>query len=1367
MCFNTQRSYITIAITLLGFALASSGASAQSPLTTAQKEFFESRIRPVLAQDCYECHSTATKQKGGLNLDHRSAWQAGGDSGPVIVPGKPDQSSLIQAIRHLDEDLAMPKSGAKLDDAIIKDFVQWVAMGAPDPRDTAPSPAQIAKDQDWDAVLERRKAWWSFQAITNPKPPVSSDEEHPVDRFMEQRREAAGLDRNPKASATVLLRRLSFALIGLPPTPDQIDNFSRAYASNPKRAFDQQVDELLASPQFGERWARHWMDWIRYAESHGSEGDPRITNAHLYRDYLIRALNDDIPYNQLVREHVAGDQLEQPRINQTLGINESLIGTAHWRMVFHGFAPTDALDEKVRFTDDQINVFSKAFLGLTVSCARCHDHKFDAISQKDYYAFFGIFGSTRPSRKAIELPETLNRHRHTLASLKPTIRDAIADDWLQSLDTLSERLLSSTTSKEDKDPFLHPLQSMQQSEATADDWTDVSSQWEITDREWKDHMARDYVRRWHLGNSRDQAQWFTEGTGLENGSTHTGDFSLFGEGEQAVSGIHPQGTFTHLISSKHGGILTSPDFTLDDDYEVWLRIKGDNRSMSRYVVYNYPRNGTVYPVREMGNNKSSWHWERYNVDYWRGDDIHIEVTTGADAPLLTKSEPRSWFGIQEAVIVKRGTPLPPTQPRRFLAPIMKETQAIKAMNADHLANAYRQAIEKAIKAWKAATLTDDQAELLEACRHRQLLPNQVSQLKNAQPLLTRYRELENDIPVATRIPTIAEWVAHDQPLYDRGNHKRPLERVPRRFLESIDPKPYDGELSGRRELAEDVLRSDNPLTRRIIVNRIWLHLFGQGIVKTPDNFGRLGALPSHPDLLEHLATYFSENAQWSLKRLIRYLVTTDTWQLTSEPSEAARAQDPSNDLLSHFSVRRLEAEAIRDSLLHVSGRLDPTAFGNPINGNEPRRSIYVNVIRNRLDPFLTAFDAPVPFSAHGRRNITTVPGQSLTMMNSNFVVTTARSWGHALAQSAQEQGLEVTIASAWQKAFGRRPTPAEIRDTTEFITHQGTQYETFEEAISKERESLDQTEAKLTDLLNKARERVRPHPSSTKSTKSTESTESASNFLGPISEWTFDQDTQDTVGDLHLTLNGKAQIKDSALILDGRDSFAASPPLGKDLHTKTLEIWVQLDNLDQRGGGAMSLQTIGGAIFDSIVYAERESRRWLAGSNNFARTQDFQGVEEKTAHDAPVHFVIVYDHSGSITGYRNGVLYGKAYRAEGPTRFEKGKAEVVFGIRHGSPTAGRMLSGRILEARLYDRALTSDEIAAAASKKSDYVSQSDLIAALTPEEQAHWKTLSVSKDNLTASVNRQAEIAPQSGRDEVWTDLALAIFNMKEFIYVR
>ena len=431
--------------------------------TTEQVEFFEKNIRPALAEHCYECHNSSDKAKGGLALDWRGGLAKASASGPVIVAGKPDESLLLRAIRHEDKELKMPKDGPKLSSLVIGNFETWIMMGAPDPRSKQPSKADIAKATSWETTRERRKQWWSFQPIRSPALPKVNGEwaQTDIDRFIQAASEAEGLSPAGNAEPHALIRRLSFVLTGLPPTPEETAAFVQVAEGDRRAAIVNAVERLLASPHFGERWARHWMDWVRYAESLGSEGDPAIPNANQYRNYLIRALNADVPYDQLLREHIAGDLLAKPRLNMKLGLNESAIGPAHYRFVLQGFAPTDALDELVRTTENQIDVVSKAFLGLTVSCARCHNHKFDPISQEDYHAFYSIMTSCRPAMVNIDTSARQETNRAKLAELKPRIRAALAEKWLAETGTISEQILQPSAewkkAIEDAKDFRNPL----------------------------------------------------------------------------------------------------------------------------------------------------------------------------------------------------------------------------------------------------------------------------------------------------------------------------------------------------------------------------------------------------------------------------------------------------------------------------------------------------------------------------------------------------------------------------------------------------------------------------------------------------------------------------------------------------------------------------------------------------------------------------------------------------------------------------------------------------------------------------------------------------------------------------------------------
>jgi hypothetical protein len=1342
----------------------SDNARAADKLSNEQIEFFEARIRPVLIEQCYSCHNSTTTAEGGLAIDQRVATLKGGDGGAIIVPGKPAESRLLAILRYEVDGLKMPQGGVKLSDSVIADFEKWIGMGAPDPRETAPLADELARATAWETVIKKRKKWWSFQPIQSFSPPVVQDtkwSEHPLDKFVLAKLEEQQLKPNDMADPPTLVRRLFFVLIGLPPGPDEVETWT-AKIKQPN-GYAELVNHLLNSPHFGERWARHWMDWIRYADSHGSEGDPAIDNGWLYRDYLIRALNADVPFDQLVREHVAGDLLEQPRINATLGINESMIGPAHWRMVFHGFAPTDALDEKVRFTDDAINAFSKAFLGLTVSCARCHDHKFDPISQKDYYALFGVLGSCRPGRNVIDTREKLDQNREQLLQLKPQIRAAMVQAWLDAESKLKATLLDHNglvSQAKKPNQLLHPWfalrDEMNGGSSFTDAWQKQVGAWKSDRQQRSEHVRRDYWRRWDLtSTSNDYANCFRAGTGLPSKPSTAGEFAIAVSGENALNGIYPSGVYSHRISAKHPARLSSGKLRLDADCDLWLKVIGDGGASARYVVEDYPRSGTVFPVARLANE---WRWQQFDLTYWNGDEIHLELVTGRDAPLLVNNEDRSWFGVSEAVIQKKGEPGPPAASRDFLDAIFDEALKNPPKSFDELAELATRTILTAAQAWQAGAATDAQVHLLDACLKQGLLTNKLDDLPAAKPLVAEYRRLEDQIVVPTRVPGLEETVGRDQPLFARGNHKQPLADVPRRFLEAIDATPYQTPLSGRRQLAEDLLRNDNPLTRRVIVNRLWQHVFGRGLVATPDNFGRLGSEPTHPELLDFLATRFAEQ-RWSIKETLRFLVTSKTWQVSSRPSAQALRVDADNRLLSHAFVRRLEAEAIRDSLLTVSGSLNRDLFGSPINGNSSRRSVYVRVTRNQLDPFLRAFDFPEPFSATGRRDVTNVPAQSLTLMNDERVGSLASIWAVKLLADKQLKTDEGRLQSMFVAAFGRPAQTTEISRALTHLAESRSRQVTLVADAKKLRDQIDQQQVAIQQLIGPTRSRLLEAAKK----KMAGTVQAVSK---PIGRWEFESDLQDIAGTLHGESRGGAKLEGGALVLK-QQGYVVTAPLKQAITAKTLEAWVQLDHLGQGGGGVMTIQTPNGNVFDSIVFAEQSPRQWLAGSNGFARTQSFNGPADQDAVNRAVHVAIAYHDDGLIVGYRDGLPYGKPYQSKGPFEFKAGQAVISFGVRHLPAGGNRMLSGRILRAQLYDRALTADEVQASSRTVPYYVSEAQVIDALTADARAAVDLARKKLAVLEADLAALGPI-PESLNDQViWTDLAHALFTFQEFIYLR
>lgn len=1278
-------------------------------IPSGQLEFFESKIRPVLVQDCYECHRTGGKKKGGLALDHRAAMVEGGDSEDLFDFDHPEQSYLIRVLRHQEKGMEMPKDGVKLDDRVIADFVKWIGMGAPDPRDQPPSNEELEEEMSWEQVRERRKGWWSFQPVRKITPPPG--EGTVIDRFIDRQIKGAGLTAADPADDRILIRRLSFALRGLPPSIEEVNRFLADRASG---RWSRLVDRFLASPDFGERWARHWMDWIRYADSHGSEGDPLIPNAWRYRDYLIRALNDNVPYDLLVREHLAGDLLDEPRLKD--GINESALGTAHLRMVYHGFAPTDALDEKVRFTDDQINVVTKAFQGLTVSCARCHHHKFDAISQEDYYALFGIFGSTKPGVVRVDAVDE-EALRSDMEKMKERLWHAKLTEWQAMIPALTERFLN----REVKGPVGEDLLFLRVWQEGSNDFSSFLKQ-----------LAP-------AGPEGFRFQWRGEALGgwKTHGEVRKASRAIAVEGDGVISGIHPPGLSSRELSSKDRGILLSPQIEVEGEDELWLRVRGGGNAVVRYAVQNYPRNGTVFPFTQLKDGK--WRWIRHDLDYWKGDRIHLEITTARDQAVLAGNDERSWFEIAEAAIVKRGQGSPADVAREGMKSHLQSLHREGDSNKEF----FERLLGDALAAARQDRLSEQQAVLLDDLLQTGVLPNLAA---GQGELVATYRTLEHQLAVPLRAPGVWEADPHDQEFFERGNHKKPGDPVKRRYLEVLGSAPYESKLSGRLELADDFLRPDNPFTARVIVNRVWHHLFGTGIVRTVDNFGRLGEPPSHPDLLDHLASEFVADG-WNLKNLIRKLVTTRAWTRASVPGPGAREKDPDNRLLSHYPLRRLEAEAIRDSLLRVSGGLDETRYGRGVEGRSLRRSVYLSTIRNRLDPFLQTFNAPVPLGGTGRREETNVPAQSLLLLNSDWVADLATKWGNGLTGESRED----IVRNAYETAFSRPPTPAERDGALAFMTLMESERkegqsrrEEVGRLIEEELAEIARLEAVGRAGLNLEIQVPRDRPQ-------------------PLAVWDFEGNARDRVGALHGKLHGGATIVGGRLRVGPEQGYFTSAPLDRDLGEKTLQVLLQLEDLQQRGGGALGVQTLDGHTFDSIVFAEKDQGQWLAGSEYFRRTQGVGGSPEITANGEPVWITITYRKDGQIEIYRNAAPYGKPYRKGPLPLFKKGQAQVIVGNRHGEPAVSRLLHGWINEARVFDRALSPDEVGRSIGMKVP-PSREEIRKNLTLAQRAALEKAESRLVDLRARQKELARVAPPSSP---FVDLVHALFNSKEFIYVR
>ncbi|MDX1951684.1 MAG: DUF1553 domain-containing protein [Verrucomicrobiota bacterium] len=744
--------------------------------TSDAEEFFEKQIRPVLVEHCYRCHSAGSEKiKGGFTLDSRESILKGGDSGSAVVPGDADKSLLIQAIRHSHPDLKMPKE--KLADGQIKALEKWIQIGLPYP---SAASSENSSTNHWSLKPVRK--------VTVPSPKSATAKSTEIDRFILAKLEQQGLRQVKPADRTTLIRRASYGLTGLPPTPAEVDAFVKDSSAN---AYEKLIDRLLASPHYGEQWGRHWLDVVRYADTSGCNSDFPVPSAFKYRNYVIDSFNQDKPYDQFIKEQLAGDLLpfrnDQERFEQTIATGYLAIARRFGSRA----------NEFHLTIEDIIDNMGKAMLGMSLSCARCHNHKFDPISAKDYYALYGIFNSTRYAFPGTEI-------------------------------------------------YKHP---------------------------------KDFI------------------------------------------------------------VLAAPE------------------EAARVAAY-----------------------EKELADL----DDRIEQLT------------------QERNQVER----------------------FEKLKAENKTDTSPEASQK-----KRRTLVEVKADLEDA--------------------RTRQRRLEARPPAAERAYAVSEGKIENAKLHRKGDPGKLGDEIQRGFVKSLGggdlPKAYPA--SGRRELADWIASPHHPLTARVMVNRIWQHHFGKGIVQTPNDFGTRGKLPTHPELLDYLANYFCENG-WSIKAMHKLVMLSQTYQLATEDHLNPADRDVNNDYLAHFSRRRLSAEELRDSLLAIGGNLDRSrGMGHPFPSEQewkytqhtpfiavyetPRRSIYLMQQRIKKQPFLEIFDGADPNAPTGERPLSTTALQALYFMNNEFMEQQADHLAVRIGMA--ERSNEDRITFAFRLLFGRSPKRDEIRMGDEFI----------------------------------------------------------------------------------------------------------------------------------------------------------------------------------------------------------------------------------------------------------------------------------------------------------------------------------------------
>ncbi|GIW88148.1 MAG: cytochrome c [Isosphaeraceae bacterium] len=925
------------------------------------RAFFEAKVRPLLIDRCQKCHG-AEQAKSGLRLDSRAGMEAGGESGPAVVPGKPQESLLIEAVRQTGSLRMPPKE--RLSEAEIEVLERWVEQGAVWPGEVGEAGGRVASAGTLDeAELAERARHWSFRPIEPVEVPAVRDEQWPtnaIDRFLLAAMEAAGVRPAGPADRRTLIRRLTFDLIGLPPTVAEVEAFVNDGRPD---AYERLVDRLLASPHYGERWGRHWLDLVRYAETAGHEFDYEIPLAWRYRDYVVRALNEDLPYDRFVREHLAGDLDPAPRRDQVTGRNESILGTGFLWLGEGVHSPVDLREEQVRRLDNQIDVVGKAFLGLTLACARCHDHKFDPIRQADYAALAGYFKSTRQQYAFLDR-ETAGRE--TLRSLRDELVEVAWEGWRSDW-------------------------------ARAGGGTGAGG------------SAGDGVVVFEDFEGGTLEPWHASGEAFESPAEAT-----VRVGADALVVVPAGVAHSARISERLSGVLRSPTFTIEQNY-IQYRVAG--------------RGGRIQLIIEG--------FEKIRDPLYGG--LAIRVDHG-DAMVTVVQDVRPWRGRRAYIELADGA----------VADFTGETTRL--VGGDGFVGL------------DAVWFTNDAAAVGggEGLPVRYPLEGLGGE---GAALLSRFREAETALGEPTLGLAAVDGTGEDEHVLIRGNPRTPGPAVARRFLSVFDVREGDGadgwsargrgEDSGvagsrRWELAEAMMDVRHPLPARVVVNRLWQHHFGRGLVATPDDLGRMGEPPSHPELLDWLAAELIGSG-WSLKSVHRRIVTSSAYRMASQGDPSADERDPGNRLWHRRELRRLEAEALRDALLAISGRLEAVlggpsvpphltesmeGFGRPaVSGpldGAGRRSLYINVRRNFLPPFWVVFDYPLPVTCMGRRHVSNVPAQALTLLNDPFVREQAERWARRARTEAGESA-EATIEWMYQTAFARLPSAVERMAARAFL----------------------------------------------------------------------------------------------------------------------------------------------------------------------------------------------------------------------------------------------------------------------------------------------------------------------------------------------
>lgn len=1024
----------------------------------ASLEFFEREIRPILVNHCYECHDAESgADAANLRLDYRGGWQTGGDSGPAIDANNPDSSLLLRAVSYDNPDLQMPPR-SKLPAKEIELLKQWVAAGAVAPDE---SPEESALDDTFD-IDSRRAAHWAWQPVARPALPEIKQTAWPsddIDHFILARLEQVGLAPADETEKTTWLRRVTFDLTGLPPTAEEVRDFLNDGTAD---AHAKVVDRLLGSTAFAECWAQHWLDLMRYAESKGHEQDFVITQAWKYRDYVIRAFESNVPYNQFVVEHIAGDLLPTPRVDPTTRTNQSIQATGWWHLGEATHSPVDIRGDEADRIDNQIDVFGKAFLGMTIACARCHDHKFDAISTDDYYALCGFVQSSSYQLANVADPELQSRLADELATLNQANGPKLIEQYAQQAKPRLERALAQLAKGEVTDSqrdlwteaikaTSHPLHllavAIEASHNGGDMTAAIEAKLAKSTQSPATHFGLSIVDFAAMSESPRYNDWLTSGVAFGPGPIRAGSVLTTG-GENPSWRLAERAAATNLhSSSKLSGLYRTRTFQVKAG-NIWYHYRGKAKVFLA-VDSHRTVSGPLHAVcKQQIDSGGGWQWFAHPAADYQGHRVHVDFVPDGEFEL--------------AEVLQSDTS--PKQQPSLHSTVVEQLQSRGGLGLSEVAAATGAAFSQALGAAAQgdADTRDSQLVnwLLSNDHFLPVIDSQASTTYSAavQQLLNERSSLEQQIPKPQHAMALMDGAVENEFVHLRGSHKRLADSpTPRRFLTALGGELPIQQGSGRLELAQRLASGDNPLFARTWVNRVWAHLMGGGIVESVDNLGVLGQPPTHPELLDYLASEFTDSG-WDTKLLIRRLVLSSTYHQASRPAPSVTAAmidqaDPANQLLHATRVRRLPAEAIRDSLLAIAGQLDATPYGpsvpihitnfmrhnrspdhsGPMDGDR-RRSIYLQVRRNAFNHFLAAFDKPVPSTTVGYRHQSNSASQPLMLLNDPLVHHLVDKWAHNLTTEFSDN--ERAIQHAYLSAFARQPTKAEQDRLARFINQQ-------------------------------------------------------------------------------------------------------------------------------------------------------------------------------------------------------------------------------------------------------------------------------------------------------------------------------------------